>query len=809
MEYLADHKLSISLADLYAEIEHKGWTVKSVKFDSKNNRYVAQGQDADKKAISVAGSSVQYALAHLLQAVTEQNSLRVIKQANWSHNFESQLVEIAQAYSKAPAYEKRAATAFVELAHECKARADVIRQHLHVIISNEAEPYTQPDQMYDSIRKQRKLEVSAVSADQHPIWDRQQVVDYRICLDVLGFTAANADWGWTGTNLAFAAMAEFFPELAQEALFSELLGQTAYATYYRAYSPSKVCLLNKFLEPIRQQENPYKGYRGIHPSQMPLPSEIPAAKDNRLSHIAKRIEPLQDGTLSADINDGWSSGLEQTPLIHYPTQYPDFLNLRGVSEALDGLHTDWADHIHDDSDASKVRQEWRAYKQDDPQGAMRMQHAVANAIKAALFMQSEPLAHAAIHYQSLLHTVSDDPEDLWRQLHQSRSEWNTQRFGQHTKNEHRPWLMPDAKTGVSPFTALANLLYAQGADSPQEATKAAHRKVHQMLSRLHEQAKSESNPDQETHWQIEQKAIDNLMRWLDLSTKNHTQFDRFKARTSADTDPIAPHKYDKDYDAYENHKIFNLQRYPAPHGRDVQTMAKLMRHLDQITEAALVDIHNHDGKGHHFRVVVMHLADLDPKTVGLMWLLLAPYTSQLSMIDESMRGALGHHSDGKAARDYFLHERELLTHRDGMGLSHIPLGHFNLAVNGSLPMPQTKESAIHNVPQQQDLSAFRVENPTPAWQVPWHFENEHPNYDFALTKDLAQMAQDEWRNTVATQFAPHQTPVKPQSPTFVMAATKTASRMQRYRDLGLDVEDVWQQVPEIEEIAPEISRNDF
>jgi hypothetical protein len=814
---IVNPKFSISLSEIHDEICHRGWEIIKCKYDKKTDRYTAHAKNELDQEVEAFGKNPKQALANLLNNVAYEHAKGIQRLARWKQTFEGQLLQIAEAYSKAPAYEKKAAAAFLELSAECESRAKVIRQHIQVTTVNNPEPYPTSDKMYDDVRKRRKLEVSAVAADNHPIWTREQVVDYRICIDVLGFTAANANWGWEGTNYAFGAFAALLPELAQEALFSELVGQTAYATYYRAYGPAKICLLTKFIEKAMREENPHRGFRGIHPSQMLLPSETPEAKQ-KTAGIAKKTKPNADGSMPFDINDGWSSTLENIPTVHYPTEFSDFFNLRGASDVLDGLHTDWAETIHDNSDSAHIRQEWRTYKLDDPEGALRIKHAVANAIKGALLLEDNTLGHGAVQYQALLHKVSDDPEELIKTLNGARSEWNVERFGEHTSEEHRPWAIADAKSGQIPMFALANLIYEKNPDMKlMDAHKEAQRTIHQMLSRFHEQAKAEENtdniPKDEAGWQTESKAIEKLMKWLDITTGSHGKFDHWMVpgqHVSA-IDPIKPHKYDPGYDQYDNHKVFNLQRFPAIHGKHIQTISKLIKSLDQIVEEALIDVHNHDGKGHHFRAFIMHLVDIDPKTVGVMWLLLAPYTSQLSMIDEEMAGALGHHAEGRAARNYFLHERELIAHRDGMGLAHIPLGHFNLALKGGHVAGGSKQSSENDKHDHQDLSSLRIENPTPAWKVKLKSPGDLL-YNFSLTPDVVKPIQEHWNNTVATQFAPDETPTKSHRPGFMMIATnpierKMASKMQEYRNLGMSVQDVWNKIDEPSDIIDKWTKN--
>lgn len=792
-----EHKLSVSLSDLSTKIADRGFEISSVKFDKKSNKYVAIAK-REEKEVRATGNDVKMALANLLNAVAHTHIASIQVLARWQHTFETQLKEIAEAYAKAPAYEKKAAAAFMELAAECSAKGDAIRSKLDIEIVHEPTPYMSADKMHEDVRKRRKLRVSDIGSNDHPLWTRNQVIDYRICLDVLGYTAANAEWDWNGTNMAFAAFAAVVSELAQKALFSELLGQTAYASYFRAYGPAKICLLNKLFDDVAEKENPHKGFRGIHPSQLLLPTELPEATPKFSK--TKKTEVDENGVVPRDINEGYSTSLEHRPTVHYPTEYSDFLNLRGAGDVLDGLHTDWADSIHDDQDEAHIRQEWRSYQKDDPQGAQRISHAVANAITAAFMLEDSTTGHGAIKYQALYDKISDDPHQLMQILHDARNAWNTERFGPQSHDEHRPWVHYDAK-GDAPLARLAALLYDKDPQmSIPEAHKEAERLVHQMHARFEETAQEgasdKDQPDDEREWEIEREANKMVMKWLDTVTDAKGRFDHHMPHASAaEVDPIAPHKYDDSYGP-DNHRVFNLQRFPATRTKNVQMIARLMKHLDRIIEEALVDVHNHDGKGNHFRSYILSLEDdINPKTVGFMWLLLAPYTSQLSMIDETMTGALGHHSDDKSARDYLLHERMLMAHRDDMGLGHIPLGHFNMALNGAPPEGAQKSAAI-SLPEHQDLSCFRVIDPTPAWKVKL-LPKHDLIYQFGLTPHATKDIEDEWNNTIAPKFAPNQIPYKKQSPKF-MAVSRVSSKMQRYRDRGMSVQDVWNKIDELE-----------
>lgn len=291
--------LSFNLRDLYQELSNNGWQVKKIKYDSGSNKFIATGQASHGEELDGWGPNEQQAISNLLLNAIHRNGLRMTRVAMWSTNFTHRLEEVAKEYAKAPVYEPKAAIAFHELGRDAEKRAETLGHHLDIRVTNNPEPYEHAEKMCEDIRKRRKLEVSAAGID-HPIWSKQQALAFRIAFDVLGYCASGGDWGWEGTNQAFAAYVHLIPEEAQKALFTQVIGQTAYVSFYRAYGPQKIALFPKFMDSAQDKENPHDGYSGVHPSQsfapLPMPrvnvSAITIDHSNGFGYSPMAEEPL-------------------------------------------------------------------------------------------------------------------------------------------------------------------------------------------------------------------------------------------------------------------------------------------------------------------------------------------------------------------------------------------------------------------------------------------------------------------------------------------------------------------------------------
>src|SRR5208283_1396000 len=110
----------------------------------------------------------------------------------------------------------------------------------------------------------------------------------------------------------------------------------------------------------------------------------------------------------------------------------------------------------------------------------------------------------------------------------------------------------------------------------------------------------------------------------------------------------------------------------------LKQIAQISMYAEDILEAAVEDVEQHNAEGYHFRARVMQLGipGVGPKVCSFAWLLLEPTKSQLATIDVHMMDVLGQSEESPSKRDYFKHERELMAARDAMGYKDMPLGAF-------------------------------------------------------------------------------------------------------------------------------------
>ncbi len=181
-------------------------------------------------------------------------------------------------------------------------------------------------------------------------------------------------------------------------------------------------------------------------------------------------------------------------------------------------------------------------------------------------------------------------------------------------------------------------------------------------------------------------------------------------------------------------------KYGAFMGTHLKSIAQISQHADEILDAAMTDVKEHDGSGHHFRsaVLALNVSGVGPKVCSFAWLLLQPMTSQLATIDTHMMDVLGHNYEKEMNnRDYFKFERELAAGRDASGYSHVPLGTFQW---GMWDFKRTGAGS------HQDHSAMRVLEPKDHSLVDWVGKAANLKGESWL-----QQAPDWWKNTQAAR----------------------------------------------------------
>lgn len=159
-------------------------------------------------------------------------------------------LDIAREYLHAPTYTLEAVPAFKALAKECVA----LVPHLEAIIPSPhrifkleiepvavSEPYPTAEAMFVDI-EQGHLLVSNINSV-HPQWTIAENIAFRTVHDVTGHFLARSGFSWKGELAAYKSQRRWHSELAVEALYTEIVGQTACYSVDRVFPTQKVILL--------------------------------------------------------------------------------------------------------------------------------------------------------------------------------------------------------------------------------------------------------------------------------------------------------------------------------------------------------------------------------------------------------------------------------------------------------------------------------------------------------------------------------------------------------------------------------------
>lgn len=251
----------------------------------------------------------------------------------------------------------------------------------------------------------------------------------------------------------------------------------------------------------------------------------------------------------------------------------------------------------------------------------------------------------------------------------------------------------------------------------------------------------------------------------------------------------------------------DVSKYGAFMGNHLKAVAQVSQHVDELLQAALQDVHEHDGTGYHFRAAVLQLniPGVGPKVCSFAWLLLQPMTSQLATIDTHMMDVLGHQEKEMNNRDYFGMERELQAGRDAAGYQHMPMGQFQWG------MWDYKRTGAGS---HQDHSAMAVLDPKPHDAIDWAakeqpigaagavqwkqmWQTQPPDW-WAQTQPARQQAWDDYQATTAKDVGKTRVPYMglPQdyNPDGTPVTPVTARTAMRWDDQG-NIVPVYQNRP--------------
>lgn len=419
--------ITTPIPELTNQIYNLGWELGKVSFGQGTYRATATNPHGEK--VERTGLTDKTAVANVLLAIIRKHKVRNAAQhygGMWAASWTDKLPQIAEAYSKAPVYDPKAASAWKELAQDSVARHRVLEQHLTIKVVPEGEPYASAKEMADDIHKNQNFLVSNAHCE-HPVWTVDENVSFRVVHDVMGHAVSGGDFGWLGENLACAAHFPLLSETAQQALFVECIMQTGYAAYYRSFGPQKVFLPDEEMFLNTQREQNPENHTGIHPSQSFAPTsmpELPASPTPEGIMDKGFLAPHMEGSpvpgtfaklaiTMRDPNHGWESG-------HAPQHGMNAFTDMSV-ETPDGRTTDPLDSQAVSDNAAKIDTGWSQWMHEDgTPNREKMRQAIVNAFRVVLLSPRKDLRWNCHDDQTEVLT-----DQGWWNVDQAKAAWDT------------------------------------------------------------------------------------------------------------------------------------------------------------------------------------------------------------------------------------------------------------------------------------------------------------------------------------------------------------------------------------------------
>lgn len=249
-----------SFQELLARLQAIGWTLEGIDEPTKTTGlYVAKAKGPDgKKSVALDGATPEIALTKVLSFAQRHNLIRAYaslrqKIAIWQTPWANQMIDIARAYAEAPAYDKKAVPAWMALAQENAMQAQVLRNQLNVRVTDDPNPYPNPQAMMHDVHHKQNLIVSRANA-LHPLWGEDDVINHRIVHNALAHAQMGAGYTWPEEVKAVEHHMAHISPLARRALFTEELAQAAnrHLNGSHEYGPQKIALLPEFLDPVER-----------------------------------------------------------------------------------------------------------------------------------------------------------------------------------------------------------------------------------------------------------------------------------------------------------------------------------------------------------------------------------------------------------------------------------------------------------------------------------------------------------------------------------------------------------------------------
>jgi hypothetical protein len=164
------------------------------------------------------------------------------------------LRDVAAHYAAAPTHDKgiQATRAWRDLADETMATAARLRDTLDVRYTPDPEPYPTAYEMLRDIAQGRV--VVSIANSLHPVWTLEENTAFRLVHDVVGHGATGSGFDWYGECRAYDKhWSIVVSPWARAALFTEAVGQVAYALVHGGFTVQKVALLPQWMQWHRAQ----------------------------------------------------------------------------------------------------------------------------------------------------------------------------------------------------------------------------------------------------------------------------------------------------------------------------------------------------------------------------------------------------------------------------------------------------------------------------------------------------------------------------------------------------------------------------
>lgn len=480
---------------LYDKLLQLGWSLGKIAFKQGVYVGVAKNQTTGQE-VTRTGKSPEMVVASMLRYAQKANEVRryaaLQKLAAWDSDWLDQKDEIAAAYAKMPAFDPKAAPAFQALAAESNVQATAIKGQITVEVTDEPDPYPNADAMREDIHKNHHFKVTRANAD-HPVWSKEDVINFRIVHDVLGYAQSGADFSWKGENLACGTHFPLVSPLAREALFTECIGQAAYKASSRGFGPQKVGLMSKFLHPVQDKhgEHVWVPHGGIPQLQSQDMAGQAQAQEGVFNSPGDWVTPAQPQVAPPSPVFGLGSPVMQGYKVMTKMVSPDrphdpnaHWNPEQVTQPIDDPADDYIGMEDTLRNAAKIDTQW----QHEDEATQKK--AIMNAFRVALLSPRKHLKWNAAHYQALMnHDPGTKAVDLWNTLEEAREKHN-QGLG-YPEGSHLAYRKQ--------LDFLAHKLQEDDPDlDTAKALKAAKEIVFKKIKEFEEQLASEGGEDDET-----------------------------------------------------------------------------------------------------------------------------------------------------------------------------------------------------------------------------------------------------------------------------------------------------------------------